>query len=74
MVKKYILITPNQYQMLVYNAEIWPEYQVAHAKSDWTGFRITSDITVLIVWQYWLQLAQNSLLVGCIKIYLNFAQ
>ena len=32
--------------MLVYNAEIWPEYKVAHTKSDWTGFKITSDITV----------------------------
>ena len=37
--------------MLVYNAEIWPEYEVAHTKSDWTGFKITSDITVPIVWQ-----------------------
>ena len=55
--------------MLVYNAEIWPEYKVAHTKSDWTGFKITSDITVPIVWQYWLQLAPNSLLWGCIKIY-----
>ena len=35
--------------MLVYNAEIWPEYKVAHTKSDWTGFKITSDITVFIV-------------------------
>ena len=25
--------------MLVYNAEIWPEYKVAHTKSDWTGFK-----------------------------------
>ena len=59
--------------MLVYNAEIWPEYKVAHTESDWTGFKITSDITVPIVWQYWLQLAPNSLLWGCIKIYLNLA-
>ena len=60
--------------MLVYNAEIWPEYKVAHTKSDWSGFKITSDITVPIVWQYWLQLAPNSLLWGCIKIYLNLAK
>ena len=38
--------------MLVYNADILPEYKVAHTKSDWTGFKITSDITVPIVWQY----------------------
>ena len=35
--------------MLVYNAEIWPEYKVAHTESDWTGFKITSDITVPMV-------------------------
>ena len=29
-----------------------------------TGFKITSDITVLIIWQYWLQMAPNSLSVG----------
>ena len=46
----------------------------AHTKSDRTGFKITSDITVLIVWQYWLQLAPNSLLWGCIRIYLNLAK
>ena len=38
------------------------------------GFKITSDITVLIIWQYWLQMAPNSLLWGCVKIYLNLAK
>ena len=32
--------------MLVYNPEIWSEYRVQLAKSDCTGFRITSDIAV----------------------------
>ena len=32
--------------MLVYNPEIWSEYSVQLAKSDCTGFRITSDIAV----------------------------
>ena len=31
-------------------------------------------ITVLIIWQYWLQMAPNSLLWGCVKIYLNLAK
>ena len=51
-----------------------PEYKVTHTKSDLTGFKITSDITVLIIWQYWLQMAPNSLLWGCVKIYLNLAK
>ena len=32
--------------MLVYNTEIWSEYSLSLAKSDCTGFRITSDIAV----------------------------
>ena len=32
--------------MLVYNLEIWSEYSLSLAKSDCTGFRITSDIAV----------------------------
>ena len=26
-------ISPNQYQILVYNSEIWPENQLAYTKS-----------------------------------------
>ena len=39
--------TSTKYWSII--AEIWPEYKVAHTKSDWTGFKITSDITVPIV-------------------------
>ena len=34
MVKNTCKLHQNKYQMLVYNAEIWPEYKVAHTKSD----------------------------------------
>ena len=40
MVKNTCKITPNQYQMLVYIADILPEYKVAHTKSDWTGLKL----------------------------------
>ena len=41
-------ISPNQYQILVYNSEIWPENQLAYTKSNCIGFRITSSIAVII--------------------------
>ena len=50
--------------MLVYNAEILPEYEVAHTKSDWTGFKITSDITVPIVGNIGFYWPQNPASVG----------
>ena len=34
MVKNTCKLHQNQDQMLVYNAEIWPEYKVTHTKSD----------------------------------------
>ena len=44
-------ISQNQYQILVYNSEIWPENQMAYTKSNCIGFRITSSIAVIIgVW------------------------
>ena len=42
-------ISQNQYQILVYNSEIWPENQLAYTKSKCIGFRITSSIAV----DYW---------------------
>ena len=43
-------ISQNQYQILVYNSEIWPENQLAYTKSKCIGFRITSSIAVILVW------------------------
>ena len=31
-------ISQNQYQILVYNSEIWPENQLAYTKSNCIGF------------------------------------
>ena len=52
-------ISPNQYQILVYNSEIWPENQLAYTKSNCIGFRITSSIAVIIGVIYELQKACN---------------
>ena len=44
-------ISPNEYQMFVYNPEIWPENPLYFAKSDCTGFTITSGIAMItLVW------------------------
>ena len=48
-------ISQNQYQILVYNSEIWPENQLAYTKSNCIGFRITSSIAVIIGVIYELQ-------------------
>ena len=48
-------ISQNQYQILVYNSEIWPENQLAYTKSKCIGFRITSSIVVIIGVIYELQ-------------------
>ena len=50
-------ISQNQYQILVYNSEIWPENQLAYTKSKCIGFRITSSIAVIIGVIYELQKA-----------------
>ena len=52
-------ISPNQYQILDYNSEIWPEDQLAYTKSNCIGFRITSSIAVIIGVIYELQKACN---------------
>ena len=52
-------ISQNQYQILVYNSEIWPENQLAYIKSNCIGFRITSSIAVIIGVIYELQKACN---------------
>ena len=52
-------ISQNQYQILVYNSEIWPENQLAYTKSKCIGFRITSSIAVIIGVIYELQKACN---------------
>ena len=44
--QKCMQITPNQYQMLLCNHEIWPKFHLAHTKSDYIGFRISSDAPV----------------------------
>ena len=52
-------ISQNQYQILVYNSEIWPENQLAYTKSNCIGFRITSSIVVIIGVIFELQKACN---------------
>ena len=52
-------ISPKQYQILVYNSDIWPENQLMHTKSNWLGFRIASSIVVIIGVTYELQEACN---------------
>ena len=53
--------------MLVYNAEIWPEYKVAHTKSDWTGFKITSDTIGTVISDVILKPVQSDLV--CATLY-----
>ena len=60
--------------MLVYNPEIWSEYSVQLAKSDCTGFRITSDISVTTGVVFGPEQAYNTRTGGCIKIYSYLAQ
>ena len=43
-------ISPNQYQILVYNSENLPENQLAYTKSNCIGFRITSQYSS----DYWV--------------------
>ena len=48
-------ISPNEYQILVYNSEIWSENQLVHTTSNCIGFRVTSSIAVIIGVTYGLQ-------------------
>ena len=64
-------ISQNQYQILVYNSEIWPENQLAYTKSKCIGFRITSSIAVIIGVIY---LAPEGLLVGVAGVGLRCSQ
>ena len=60
-------ISPNQYQILVYNSEIWPENQLAYTKSNCIGFRITSSIAVIIGVIYEFQKACNGVAGGGLR-------
>ena len=52
-------ISPNQYQILVYNSENLARNQLAYTKSNCIGFRITSSIAVIIGVIHGLQKACN---------------
>ena len=67
-------IRANQYQILVYNSEIWPENQLVHTKSNCIGFRITSSIAVIIGATYWLQVALIGEAGGWVKMFSELAQ
>ena len=67
-------IRANQYQILVYNSEIWLENQLVHTKSNYIGSRITSSIAVIIGVTYWLQEALIGLSVGWVKMFSELAQ
>ena len=67
-------IRANQYQILVYNSEIWPENQLVHTKSNWIGFRITSSIAVIIGVTYWLQEALIGVAGGWVKMFSELSQ
>ena len=60
--------------MLVNNPEIWAENPLYFAKSDCTGFTITSAIAMITGVVFGLQQACNEPAGGCIKIYSYFAQ
>ena len=60
-------ISQNQYQILVYNSEIWP------GKSNCIGFRITSSIAVIIGVIYELQKACNWRGWGWVKMFSELA-
>ena len=66
-------ISPNQYQILAYNSEIWPENQLAYTKSNCIGFRITSSIAVIIGVIYELQKACNWLAGGGLRCFSELA-
>ena len=66
-------ISQNQYQILVYNSEIWPENQLAYTKSKCIGFRITSSIAVIIGVICELQKACNWRGWGWVKMFSELA-
>ena len=66
-------ISPNKYQILVYNSEIWPENQLAYTKFNCIGFRITSSIAVIIGVIYELQKACNWRGWGWVKMFSELA-
>ena len=66
-------ISPNQYQILVYNSEIWPENQLAYTKYNCIGFRITSSIAVIIGVIHGLQKACNWRGWGWVKMFSELA-
>ena len=66
-------ISPNQYQILVYNSDIRPENQLVYTKSNFIGFRITSSIAVIIGVIYELQKACNWRCCGWVKMFSELA-
>ena len=66
-------ISPNQYQILVYNSEICPENQMVYTKSNYIVFRITSSIPVLIGVIYELQKACYWRCWGWVKMFSELA-
>ena len=66
-------ISPNQYQILVYNSEILPENQLAYTKSNCIGFRITSSIAVIIGVIHGLQKSCNWRGWGWVKMFSELA-
>ena len=67
-------IRASQYQILVYNSEIWPENQLVHTKSNCIGFRITSSIAVIIGVTYWLQVTLIGEAGGWVKMLSELSQ
>ena len=67
-------IRANQYQILVYNSESWPENQLVHTKSKYIGFRITSSIAVIIGVTYWLHDPLIGVAGGWVKMFSELSQ
>ena len=61
------VISPNQYQILVYKSKIWPKIHLPPTKSDCIGFRITSGIPVVSYVSYMIQESENTASDGCIR-------
>ena len=73
MVKNRCKSAKTQYQILVYNSEIWPKNQLAYTKSKCIGFRITSSIAVIIGVIYELQKACSWRGWGWVKMFSELA-
>ena len=67
-------IRAHQYQILVYNSEIWPENQLVHTKSNCIGFRVTPSIAVIIGVTYWLHEVLIGVAGGWVKMFSELSQ